>query len=184
MYLSPADIRQTRLTTLDNLLAASQIWVDASGRFAELGLRAGRQALDDGREHLEELVTQAPLRIELPPLERLVAWRGDSAEWMREAFEIIGDAQQGILATARDQVAALDTILMRQMDRAALSADATGEAAIDHVRHAIREAEAGFNELTDAAARGADLVEEQIRQVSEAIATEADTTPRSRRTRS
>ena len=28
MYLSPADIRQTRLTTLDNLLAASQFWVD------------------------------------------------------------------------------------------------------------------------------------------------------------
>ncbi len=184
MYLSPADIRQTRLNALDQLLAASQIWVDASGRFTELGLRAGRQALDEGRDQLDALITQAPLQFELPPLERLTAWRGDSAEWVREAFEIIGDAQQGILATARDQVAALDTLLMRQMDRAALSADANGEAAIDHVRHAIREAEAGFNELTDAASRGADLVEEQIRQMSDAIATEADAAPRNRRTRS
>lgn len=81
-------------------------------------------------------------------------------------------------------MAALDTLLMRQMDRAALSADATGEAAIDHVRHAIREAEAGFNELTDAASRSAEMVEEQLRQVSEAIATETDAAPRSRRTRS
>ena len=184
MYLSPAEIRQTRINALDQFLNASQIWVDASGKFTELGLRAGRQALDEGRGQLEALVAQAPLHLELPPLERLTAWRGDSAEWVREAFEIIGDAQQGILATARDQVAALDVLLMRQMDRAALSADATGEAAIDHLRHAIREAEAGFNELTDAAARGTDIVEEQLRQVSEAIATEADTPPRSRRTRS
>lgn len=184
MYLSPAEIRQTRLNALDQFLVASQIWVDASSRFTELGLRAGRQALDEGRDQLDALITQAPLNFELPPLERLTAWRGESAEWVREAFEIIGDAQQGILATTRHQVAALDTLLMRQMDRAALSADATGEAAIDHVRHAIREAEAGFNELTDAAVRGTDLVEEQIRQMSDAIATEADTAPRSRRARS
>lgn len=188
MYLSPDDIRQTRLATLDNLLAASQIWVDASGRFADLGLRAGRHTLEEGRGQLEDLIAQEPLRFELPPLQQLSAWRGDSAEWMREAFEIIGDAQQGLLATARDQVATLDTILLRQMDRAALSADATGEAAIDHVKQAIREAEAGFKELTDAAARGSDMVEEQIRQVSEAIAAEPGAevakAPRSRRTRS
>lgn len=188
MYLSPDDIRQTRLATLDNMLAASRIWVDASGRLADLGLRAGRQTLEEGRGQLEELIGQEPLRFELPPLQKMSAWRGDSAEWMREAFEIIGDAQQGLLATARDQVATLDTILLRQMDRAALSADATGEAAIDHVKQAIREAEAGFKELTDAAARGTDMVEEQIRQVSEAIAAEpgaeAAKAPRSRRTRS
>lgn len=188
MYLSPDDIRQTRLATLDNMLAASRIWVDASGRLADLGLRAGRQTLDEGRGQLEDLIAQAPLRFELPPLQQLVAWRGDSAEWLREAFEIIGDAQQGILATARDQVATLDTILLRQMDRAALSADASGEAAIDHVKQAIREAEAGFNELTDAASRGTDMVEAQIRQVSEAIAAEPGSEPvkppRSRRPRS
>lgn len=94
MYLSPDDIRQTRLATLDNLLAASQIWVDASGRFADLGLRAGRQTLEEGRGQLEDLIAQEPLRFELPPLQQMSAWRGDSAEWMREAFEIIGDAQQ------------------------------------------------------------------------------------------
>jgi hypothetical protein len=187
MYLSPDDIRQTRLATLDNLLAASQIWVDASGRFADLGLRAGRHTLEEGRGQLEDLIAQEPC-VSNCLLQQLSAWRGDSAEWMREAFEIIGDAQQGLLATARDQVATLDTILLRQMDRAALSADATGEAAIDHVKQAIREAEAGFKELTDAAARGTDMVEEQIRQVSEAIAaepgSEAAKAPRSRRTRS
>ena len=56
------------------------------------------------------------------------------------------------------------------------------------MKQAIREAEAGFKELTDAAARGTDMVEEQIRQVSEAIAAEPGTesakAPRSRRTRS
>ena len=65
-----------------------------AGRFADLGLRAGRQTLEEGRGQLEDLIAQEPLRFELPPLQQLSAWRGDSAEWMREAFEIIGDAQQ------------------------------------------------------------------------------------------
>lgn len=169
MYLSPTDIRQTRLATLDNLLAASQVLMDASGKLARLSLEASRQAVEDGREQLAQ-----PQGFELPSVERLTAWRGGSAEWIREAFEIVGDAQQGLLAAARDQVAAFDSVLLRQMDRAALSADATGEAAIDHFRHAIREAETGFKELTDAATLGTELVEKQIRQVSEAIAGEPE----------
>ena len=67
----------------------------------------------------------------------------------------------------------------------------TGEALIDHAREALRQAETGFNGLADAAVQGADLVEEQVRQVSEALAgdaepaekTEVAPPARSRRTR-
>ena len=38
----------------------------------------------------------------------------------------------------------------------------------------ILEAESGFNGLADAAAQGTDLVEEQVRQVSEALAGDAE----------
>ena len=169
MYLSPSDIQHTRIHTIDNLHTASRAWVEATERLSELALRAGRLALDEGRDHLEELAETRGFRFEPLPLERLAEWRGESAGLVSECFEIVGDAQQALLQMARDQVAALDTLLLRQMDRAALSADATGEAAIGHVKTAIRQAETSFNELADAAARGADMVEAQVRQVSDAF---------------
>ena len=50
MYLSPSDIQHTRIHTIDNLHAASRAWVEATERLSELALRAGRLALDEGRE--------------------------------------------------------------------------------------------------------------------------------------
>ena len=191
MYLSPTDIQHTRIHTIDNLHAASRAWVEATERLSELALRAGRLALDEGRDHLEELAEARSFRFDTLPLERLAEWRGESAGLVSECFEIFGDAQQALLQMAKDQVAVFDTVLQRQMDRAALSADATGEALIDHAREALRQAESGFNGLADAAVQGTDLVEEQVRQVSEALAgdaepaekTEVAPPARSRRTR-
>lgn len=190
MYLSPTDIQHTRSATIDNLHIASRAWVEATEKLAELTLRAGRQALDNGSEHLQALAESRSLQTTAPlPLERITEWRSDSAVLVREYFEIIGEAHQAILQMARDQVAVLDKAFMKQMDRASRSADVNGEAAIDHMKSAVRQAEAGFNELTDAAARGADLVEDQVRQVSDALtieadeATEASPATRSRRTR-
>ena len=188
MYLSPSDIQHTRIHTIDNLHAASRAWVEATERLSELALRAGRLALDEGRDHLEELAEARSFRFDTLPLERLAEWRGESAGLVSECFEIFGDAQQALLQMAKDQVAVFDTVLQRQMDRAALSADATGEALIDHAREALRQAESG---LADAAVQGADLVEEQVRHVSEALAgdaepaekTEVAPPARSRRTR-
>lgn len=169
MYLSPSDIQQTRLATLDNLHAASRAWVEATEKLAELTLRNGRQLFEEGRSHLEELASRSEIKLDTLPVERLSDWRADSASLVREYFAIIGDAHQSILQLARDQVAVLDQAVNRQLEHAARSADANGEAAIGHVKKALRQAEAGFNELADAAARGADLVEEQVRQVSEAL---------------
>ena len=191
MYLSPSDIQHTRIHTIDNLHAASRAWVEATERLSELALRAGRLALDEGRDHLEELAEARSFSFDTLPLERLAEWRGESAGLVSECFEIFGDAQQALLQMAKDQVAVFDTVLQRQMDRAALSADATGEAAIGHVKTAIRQAETSFNELADAAARGADMVEAQVRQVSDAFVGGSEPTEkvevpppaRSRRTR-
>lgn len=169
MYLSPSDIQQTRLATLDNLHAASRAWVEATEKLAELTLRNGRQLFEEGRSHLEELASRSEIKLDTLSVERLSDWRADSASLVREYFAIIGDAHQSILQLARDQVAVLDQAVNRQLEHAARSADANGEAAIGHVKKALRQAEAGFNELADAAARGADLVEEQVRQVSEAL---------------
>ena len=194
MYLSPTDIQQTRLHTIDNLHAASRAWVEATEKLSGLALRAGRQALDEGRTHLEELARARTTGFAPAPLERITEWRSESASLVSSYFEIIGDAQQAILQMAKDQIAMLDKVLLRQMDRAALSADATGEAVIGHVKSAIRQAETGFNDLADAAAHGTDLVEEQVRHVSEALAgdpepadpaesTEIAPPPRARRSR-
>ncbi|MCK6372715.1 MAG: hypothetical protein L6Q69_01260 [Zoogloea sp.] len=174
MYLSPSDIQHTRIHTIDNLHAASRAWVEATERLSELALRAGRLALDEGRDQLEELAETRNFSFDTLPLERFAEWRSESAGLVSECFEIIGDAHQAMLQMAKDQVAVFDTVLQRQMDRAALSADATGEALIDHAREALRQAETGFNGFADAAAQGADLVEEQVRQVSEALAGDAD----------
>lgn len=191
MYLSPTDIQHTRAATIDNLHIASRAWVEATEKLAELTLRAGRQALDEGSKHLQSLAESKSLPAAgALPLERITEWRSDSAILVREYFEIIGEAHQAILQMAREQVSVLDQAFMKQMDRASRSADANGEAAIDHMKSAVRQAEAGFNELTDAASRGADLVEDQVRQVSDALAIETDeateTAPaaRSRRIRS
>lgn len=172
MYLSPSDIQQTRISTLDNLHAASRAWVEATEKLADLALRNGRQLFEEGREHLEELASRNEIKLDALPVERLSDWRADSANLVREYFEIIGDAHQSILKLARDQVAVFDQALNRQLEHAARSADANGEAAIGHVKKALRQAEAGFNELADAAARGADLVEEQVRQVSDALSSD------------
>lgn len=194
MYLSPSDIQQTRLATLDNLHAASRAWVEATEKLADLALQSGRQLFEEGHGHLQELASRSEIKLDTLPVERLSDWRADSANLVREYFAIIGDAHQSILQLARDQVAVLDQAFNRQLEHAARSADANGEAAIGHVKKALRQAEAGFNELADAAARGADLVEEQVRQVSEALsADDADgseasnetaVAPRSRRSRS
>ncbi len=177
MYLSRADIQQTRLHTIDHLHAASRVWVEATERLSELSLRAGRQALEEGRLHLAELADSHPLGFAPLPIERLADWRGESASLVSECFDIIGDAQQAILQMARDQVAALDKVLLRQLDRAALHADATGEAAIGHIKTAIGQAEAHFNDLADAAVRGGELVEEQVRQVAGALADNCEEAP-------
>lgn len=191
MYLSPTDIQRTRAATIDNLHVASRAWVEATEKLADLTLRAGRQALDEGSKHLQALAESKGLQAASPlPLERITEWRSDSAVLVREYFEIIGEAHQAVLQMAREQVVVLDQAFMKQMDRASRSADANGEVAIDHMKSAVRQAEAGFNELTDAAARSADLVEDQVRQVSDALsidtdeATEASPATRSRRTRS
>lgn len=194
MYLSPSEIQQTRLATLDNLHAASRAWVEATEKLAELALQSGRQLFEEGHGHLQNLASRDEIQLDALPLERLADWRADSANLVREYFAIIGDAQQSILQLARDQVAVLDQAVNRQLEHAARSADANGEAAIGHVKKVLRQAEAGFNELADAAARGADLVEEQVRQVSEALGTddaddsttsdETAVAPRSRRSSS
>jgi hypothetical protein len=191
MYLSPTDIQHTRAATIDNLHVASRAWVEATEKLADLTLRAGRQALDEGSKHLQALADSKGLYTAGPvPLERIAEWRSDSAVLVREYFEIIGEAHQAVLQMAREQVVVLDQAFMKQMDRASRSADANGEAAIDHMKSAVRQAEAGFNELTDAAAHGADLVEDQVRQISDALgaepedATEVAPASRSRRTRS
>lgn len=191
MYLSPSDIQHTRIHTIDNLHAASRAWVEATERLSELALRAGRLALDESRDQLEEFVETRNFSFDTLPLERLAEWRSESAGLVSECFEIFGDAHQAMLQMAKDQVAVLDTVLMRQMDRAALSADAAGEAVIDQARQALRQAESGFNDLADAAVQSADRVEEQVRQVSEALGsddepaekTEVAPPARSRRTR-
>ncbi len=172
MYLSPTDLQNARHAALDHLQAASLVLIETAGKLAGLSLEASRRVLDEGQQQLDGLIAGGASGLEAPPLSRLVAWRSESAEHLREAIGIIGDAHQRILEATREQVASFDQILMRQMDRAALSADPAGEVAIDHVRNTIRQAEAGFNELTDAAARSADLLEEQVRQVSEALSSD------------
>ncbi|KAB2967647.1 hypothetical protein [Zoogloea sp.] len=172
MYLSPTDLQNARHAALDHLQAASLVMIETAGRLAGLSLEASRRVLDEGHQQLDGLIAGSPSGLEPPPLSRLVAWRSESAEQLREAIGIIGDAHQRMLEATREQVASFDQLLMRQMDRAALSADPAGEVAIDHVRNTIRQAEAGFNELTDAAARSADLLEEQVRQVSEALSSD------------
>ena len=194
MYLSPTDIQQTRLHTLDTLHAASRAWVEATEKLSDLALRAGRQALDEGRSHLEEMSQPGSIGFDTLPLARIAEWRSESAGLVSHYFEIIGDAHQAVLQMVKDQIALFDKVLLRQMDRAALSADATGEAAIGHVRTAIHQAETSFNGLADAAALGADMVEEQIRQVADTLASgtddaepvadgEASAAPRKRRSR-
>lgn len=170
MYLSPTDIQQSRLHTLDSLHSVSQAWVDAAERLSELALRAGRQALEEGRLHLEELAESRPLGVDGLSLERLNDWRSESADLVSKCFEIVGDTQQAVLQMARDQVAVFDQLLMRQMEHAEKSVDASGEAAINHMKTALRQAETAFNELADAAAHGTESVEAQVRQFSDALA--------------
>jgi len=177
MYLSPSDIHATRLRALDNLHLASRAWVDTTEKLAALALRSGRQALDESQSQFAELAEGAHFQFKPLPLERLNAWRSNSAMLFSDYFEIVGDAQQAILHMAKDQMATFDKVLLRQMDHAALSADAAGESAIDHIKTAIRQAEDGFNEVADAAARNADLVEEQLRHVSDALVIDADSDP-------
>lgn len=193
MYLSPTDIQQSRLRTLDSFHEVSRAWVDAAERLSELAVRAGRQALEEGRWHLDEIAESHQIRFDGLPLERINDWRGESAELVSECFEIIGDAQQAIMRMARNQVAVFDQLLMRQMEHAEKSLDANGEAAIGHMKTALRQAETTFNDLADAAAHGTEQVEEQVRKFSEALAAEPDPTehievpppaPRGRRTRS
>ncbi len=132
MYPSRADIQQTRLHTIDHLHAASRVWVEATERLSELSLRAGRQALEEGRLHLAELADSHPLGFAPLPIERLADWRGESASLVSECFDIIGDAQQAILQMARDQIAALDKVL-RQMDRADDGTEADGGDPAEHI---------------------------------------------------
>lgn len=173
MYLSPTDIQQSRLHTVDNLHKVSQAWVDAAERLSELTLRAGRQVLEEGRLRLEELAESRPLGVDDLSLERVIEWRGESAELVSECFEIIGDAQLAILQMAREQVAVFDHLLLRQMEHAEKSVDASGEAAINHMKAALRQAETSFNELADVAVHGAENIEAQVRQLSEALAADA-----------
>lgn len=177
MYISPSDIRQSRLETLDNLHLATQAWMDASCKLSELAVKAGRQALDEGRARLEELASRSSFHFEPLPLEKLNLWRDDSAALVQECMAIASDAHQALLKLVQEQVSVFDKVLLRQMDRAALSADSTGEAAIGHVKTAIRQAEKGLKELTDAAAQSADMVEAQIRQASEALISTPDEAP-------
>ena len=67
----------------------------------ELALRAGRLALDEGRDHLEDFAEARSFSFEPLPLERLAEWRGESAGLVSECFEIFGDAQQALLQMAR-----------------------------------------------------------------------------------
>ena len=172
MYLSSTDIQQTRLHTIDNLHLASRAWVDATEKLAELAMRAGRQALERGVSRMEALADTREFSFDSIALRHDNDWHAESASLVSEYFGIIGDAHQAVLHLAKQQVAVLDTVLLRQMDRAALSADANGEVAIDHLKTAIRQAESGFNELADAAARGTGMLEEQVRQASEALVAE------------
>ena len=172
MYLSSTDIQQTRLHTIDNLHLASRAWVDATEKLAELAMRAGRQALERGVSRMEALADTREFSFDSIALRHDNDWHAESASLVSEYFGIIGDAHQAVLHLAKKQVAVLDTVLLRQMDRAALSADANGEVAIDHMKTAIRQAESGFNELADAAARGAGMLEEQVRQASGALVAE------------
>ena len=151
MYLSPSDIQQTRLHTIDNLHLASRAWVDATEKLAELTMRAGRQAFERGHSRMAALAETREFSFDSLTRWHDNDWHADSASLVSEYFGIIGDAHQAVLHLAKKQVAVLDTVLLRQMDRAALSADANGEVAIDNMKTAIRQAENGFNELADAA---------------------------------
>lgn len=172
MYLSSSDIQQTRLHTIDNLHLASRAWVDATEKLADLAMRAGRQALERGVSRMEALADTREFSFDSMTRRHDTDWHAESASLVSEYFGIIGDAHQAALHMAKQQVAVLDKVLLRQMDRAALSADANGEVAIDHIKTAIRQAESGFNELADAAGRGTGMLEEQVRQVSEALVAE------------
>lgn len=172
MYLSPSDIQQTRLHTIDNLHVASRAWVEATEKLAELAMRAGRQALERGVSRMAALADTREFSFDSLTHRHDTDWHTESASLVSEYFGIIGNAHQAVLHMAKQQVAVLDTVLLRQMDRAALSADANGEVAIDQLKTAIRQAESGFNELADAAGRGTGMLEEQVRQVSEALVAE------------
>ena len=79
MYLSPSDIHATRLRALDNLHLASRAWVDTTEKLAALALRSGRQALDESQSQFAELAEGAHFQFKPLPLERLNAWRSNSA---------------------------------------------------------------------------------------------------------
>ncbi len=176
MYLSPDEIHQNRLDTLHAIEAASRAWIDATGKLSDLILRAGRQMLDDGERHLRQLAqpgTGAPTL----PLDRLDAWRSDSADLVRDSFAIIAQAHQTTLQIAREQVGIFDLALKRGMAHAIQHADAETGSAIGHVRNALEQAETCLNELTDSASRSVGAMEAQVRQIAQALANTADEAP-------
>jgi hypothetical protein len=171
MYLSPNEIRQTRLDSLDHLHVASRAWIEATEKLSSLALRAGRQFLAEGSSHIATLNHSGAIKLDALPLERFGAWRDQSAKLVREYFTIIGDAQQAMLQVARAQMAVLDKSMLERMDHAAHNSDASGAAAIEHVKNVIKRAEAGFDEMTQAALHGTQRLEAQVRQVSDALST-------------
>ena len=175
MYLSPDEIHQNRLDTLHAIEAASQAWIDATGKLSELILRAGRQMLDESERHLSQLAQPgASLPLSIGSLD---VWRSDSAELVRDSFAILAQAHQTTLQIARKQVGIFDLALKRGMAHAIQHADAETGSAISHVRTALEQAETCLNELTDSATRGVGAMEEQVRQIAEALASTADEAP-------
>lgn len=173
MYLTQQDIARTHEGTLENLFTATQAYVSASEKFANLFWDSSRAALAAARDQAETEASFSPsatagtLNSFTHPW--FARWQNQSARLLRDSLKIIGDTHQSTLHVMESQFKVVDAALTRSLQHASSFAPAEGELALSALRKAIDGAEITLTSLTDASVNAVILLEDQIRHVSEGL---------------
>lgn len=169
MYLSSAEVAQTRDHALHNLLAASTACVAAGERLTTLFAQAGRDALARGGKQWSRLLDGGE-----PPLLAADFWLGGldtgPARLLEEAFDVLGNVHTAMLQAAEAQVRVFDEIVFATIERTRKSSPWEGEIALGVLKTTLRSAENTLHGITDTAIHTVEVAETQVKQVAESLA--------------
>ncbi|UCV05501.1 hypothetical protein [Dechloromonas denitrificans] len=158
MLLTAPQIERSREHSLNNLLGFSSACFDAGHRLLELLADVRSESFSHREAGMSALTS--PLAVRL----------------IDQVYEIAGDTHKAIIEATQIQVGILDTMVYSAIDRVSKGSPWEGMVALKAVRATVESAEQTLHGISNTAIQAVDLVEQEIRQVSESL-TEKKTVP-------
>lgn len=164
MILSPVQIAATRDLALHNFLGFSTACLDAGQRISELMVNTTRETFQPGDEG-----AQSAYSLACAPGAAQWIDGARTSRFLEQIYEIAGDAHKAAITATQAQMRAFDEAILAGIAQTRRFSPWEAELALNAMRVTVESAEHSMEDVSDAAIDTVNLLEKEVRQLSESL---------------